>query len=224
MPDLTTLAAVRTWQGSIAPGNTSADALLSSLITSTSADFLRAIGRPDLLTVSYTEVRIGDGSCRLYLRHWPVTAITSLKIGTATIVQRDYTQNPVTDGWYLDAGADPERAFVLYLSGSLVFTDGATVQVTYDGGYGSTPDDISQAVTEWVVYRYTRKSSTSLSQTRSVEGESAHFEEFDIPPNTKRVIAAYKRKFAAYGEDPADSSIGSDGSVQVTVRGRGVPR
>jgi hypothetical protein len=214
MADLTTLDAVKTWQGKLASSNTSGDAVLQSLITSTSADFLRAIQRPDLMQNQYTENRVGDGSRRLVLRHWPVTSVASLMVGAVEIPQ----QASPTDGWYLDTGVDPERAFVLYLSGALAFTDGAAVPITYVAGYDATPSDIVQAVTEWVAYRYTKKQSTGQTQARSVEGENAHFEEFDIPPNTKRVIAAYKRKFAAYGVDPADSGIGADGSLQVTVR------
>ena len=207
MADLTTLGAVKTWQGALAPANTTADTLLSSLITSTSADFLRAVERTDLLQNTYTENRIGDGSCRLVLRHWPVTSVTSLKISGSAVPQ----QSTGVDGWYLDASGDPERGFVLYLSGALTFPDGGAIPVSYVAGYSSTPSDVAQAITEWVVFRYARKASSGVTQSRGVEGENAHFEEFDMPPNTRRVIAAYKRKFAAYGTDAADSGIGVDG-------------
>ena len=216
MADLTTLTSVKNWLG-VPLGNTSQDALFSQLITATSADFLRAIKRPDLLTASYTETREGDGSRRLILRHWPVTDITTLKLAGADVPQQNPTATPPVDGYYLDAGADPERAFVLYLSGDLVFTDQAAILITYDAGYAATPDDIAQAVTEWVAYRYTKKAYTGQTQNRSVEGESTHIEESTIPPNTQRVIGMYTRKFAAYGTDAADSSIG-DSNVQVTIR------
>ncbi|MDP9039835.1 MAG: hypothetical protein M3O02_11285 [Acidobacteriota bacterium] len=219
MADLTTLGAIKTWQGGLASTNTSADALLGSLITATSADFLRAIERPDLMSNSYTENRIGDGSCRMILRHWPVTSITSVTANGVAIP----AQGVNVDGWYLDTDADAERRFVLYLSGALTFPDGVRIPIRYVAGYESVPNDIAQAVTEWVVFRYNRKSSAGQTQTRTLEGENAHFEEFAIPPNTQRVIAAYKRKYAAYGTDAADAGVGGDAPPPQPARGRGAP-
>ena len=206
MPDLTSLAAVKSWLGGTASLVFTADALLGDLIAATSADFLRAVARPDLLERDYIENRIGDGSVRLVLRHWPVTGITSLKIGAAAIPQ----QAAGVDGWYFDTGADPERDFVVYLSGALTFQDAAPVAIAYKAGYPLPPADIAQAVTEWVAFRYTRKSSTGQTSARGVESETTHFDSDSVPANTQRVIAAYRRKFAPYGTDNADRSIGAE--------------
>lgn len=194
MNDLTTLASVKTWQGSLATVNTTADALLDALISSTSADFLRATGRYDLLAQAYTERRTGDGSCRLMLRHWPVSAVTEVKVAGAELAA---SPDGTRDGWYLDATQDPERAFVLYRA-SGTFPDGAPITVAYRAGYEAVPQDIEQAVTEWVVLRYSRKASAGQTQTRSAEGEHTNFDLAEVPTNTQRVINQYKRNSPAY--------------------------
>ena len=194
MPDLTTLAAVKEWQGALAQANTRGDELLQALITSTSADFLRAIGRLDLLENQYVENRVGDGSSRMVLRHWPVLAITSLAISGSAVA----AQTGTAPGWYLDMQLDPERRYVLYLLGQS-FTDAAAVQLTYVAGYAQVPQDIAQAVTEWVVYRYTRKAATGQKQARGVEGERVEFEDQAMPLNTQLVVERYKREWPTYG-------------------------
>ena len=199
MPDLTTLIDVKNWQGAIAGNSANADGILSSLITATSADFLRAIERPDLLTATYTEQRVGDGSCRMVLRHWPVTAVASVMIaGTA--------QDSSTYG--IDTSLDPERCYVLYLLGSSTFTDGAPVRVTYSAGYATTPADIAQAVIEWVVLRFNKKGMTGQKNARSNEGERTDVDQEALPPTTQRVIDLYRRKWPAYGRT-ADQRPGS---------------
>lgn len=189
MADLTTLAKVKAWLPIVA-STTSEDTLLSGLITSTSADFMRSIRRPDLLTATYTEIREGDGANRLLLRHWPITAVSLLTIGGVTI-------NPSTDqiapGWYLDVDIDPERLNQLYLA-VYNFLDGATIVVEYAGGYSAVPADIEQAVIDWVVYRYKGRPNVGTVSRRSTEGEDVRVEALDAPTTTKAVIMRYCRE------------------------------
>src|ERR1700744_850024 len=102
MPDLTTLTAVKAWLP-IPSGTTSEDALLSGLISSTSADFMRATNRVDLLAADYSETRPGDGASRMILRHWPINSIEALTISGATIPE---SSDQIQPGYYFDEDLD----------------------------------------------------------------------------------------------------------------------
>lgn len=188
MPDLTTLSAVKDWLP-IASGVTADDALLSGLITGVSSDFLRAIERPDLLTADYTEVRQGDGDTRLSLRHWPVTAVSALTVGGATVTA---SADKIARGYYFDADLDPERRTQLFLAGGLVFTDAAVVSLSYSAGYATVPGDIAQAVVEWVCQRYKGRPNSSTVSRRSTEGAEVRVDLSDAPETTKAVIERYR--------------------------------
>jgi hypothetical protein len=188
MADLTTLEDVKSWLP--IPSTTAAeDPLLQELITSVSADFLRAIERPDLLEEDYTEVRTGDGGTRLSLRHWPITDVTSLTVaGTAVAASAD----KMARGYYFDEDLDPERRTILYLAGGLAFTDAATVKLEYTAGYADAPEDVAQAVKEWVCARYKGRPNATAVARRSTEGADVRVDLSDAPETTKAVIARYK--------------------------------
>ncbi len=202
MPDLTTLSTVKNLAG-LPSAAGPLDTVLQELITATSADFLREIERIDLMSAEYTEMRTGDGSPRLILRHWPITAVSSLNIaGTALPA----VAGSNTSGWYLDTGTDPERSFVLYLSFGNSFTDGAQIAITYTAGYDDVPEDISLAVAEWVLFRNSKRQSTGMTEQRSVEGERTTADPNAMPPNTQRVIERYMRHWPGYGRATTTAS------------------
>ncbi|MHB8303353.1 MAG: hypothetical protein ACYDC6_11030 [Acidobacteriaceae bacterium] len=190
--DLTTLANVHAWLP-IPVTTTSEDPLLTRLITATSMDFQRATARPDLMTSTYTETRQGDGAYRMILRHWPITAVSSLTIGGVAIPP---STNQIAPGYYFDENLDPERCFELYLA-QMHFTDGAPVVVNFAAGYATVPGDIEQAVIDWIVYRYKGRPNIGASQRKSMEGrgmgDTVDVEIVDAPPSTQAVIARYKR-------------------------------
>lgn len=189
MPDLTTVAAVKAWQA-IPSGRAGSDAILAALVTSTSADFLRAIERTDFLAEDYTEVREGDGGQRLVMRHWPINTVATLNVGAATIA---VSSDKILPGYYFDDGLDPERLNELYLVGS-VFTDGAAVKVAYNAGYATVPADVAQAVVEWVVARYKGRPGAQIASQREAGGEHVTYDrEAPMPPTTAAVAERYKR-------------------------------
>jgi hypothetical protein len=191
MPDLTTLDDVKSWLA-IGASNGS-DSILKELITSTSADFLRAIGRTDFLTAQYTEVREGDGNSRIATRHWPITAITTITIsGTGLAPSPDR----VAAGYYFEAELDPERVNNIYLAGGEVFTDLAPIAIAYTAGYTAPPDDVAQAVVDWVCDRYKGRPSTGVNSQREAGGEHVTYEkETAMPDSTARVVTKYKREW-----------------------------
>jgi hypothetical protein len=189
MSDLTTLANVKQW-APIASTTTSDDTLISRLITACSNDFERATLRPDLLQGDYTEVHQGDGSTRMTLFHWPINEITALTINGAAVAA---SPDKIQPGYYVDEDIDPERVYQLYLIGQC-FTDGAPVSIAYSAGYETTPDDIEQAVIDWIVYRYKGRPNAGAARRRSSEGEDVDVEQVDAPSTTLAVIERYKRR------------------------------
>lgn len=189
MPDLTTTAAVKAWLA-IPSNQNGSDTIFDALVTSTSADFLRAIKRTDFLAADYAEVREGDGGSRLVMRHWPINTVATLKVGAATITASD---DQVADGYYFDEDLDPERLNEIYLVGS-VFTDLATVQVAYNAGYAEVPEDVAQAVVEWVAARYKGRPGAQLNSQREAGGEHVTYDrEAPMPPTTAAVAERYTR-------------------------------
>lgn len=198
--DLTTLETLKLWLP-ITSTNTNDDVTLSRLVTAVSLDFQRATKRPDLLKAEYAEVRQGDGGRRIIAYHWPITAVTSLKVAGASVPA---STDKVAAGFYLDLDIDPERAWNIYLNGS-TFADGAAVQIAYSAGYVQPggevtppdivlPEDIEQAVIDWCAYRYKDRPNVTATQRRSAQGESAQTELLDAPPNVLQVIERYKRE------------------------------
>ena len=202
--DLTTLQTLKDWLP-ITSTNTSDDATIGRLITATSQDFMRATKRPDLLQADYAEVRLGDGSKRFPLYHWPIVFVQSLIIGGLPYAVAE-SPDKILPGWFIDQDIDPERISNLWLAGGLVFTDNQPIEIGYTAGYLPTylpygptdgqillPEDIEQAVIDWCTYRYNERPNVSATDRRSTEGDSLQAPLLDAPPNVLRVIERYTR-------------------------------
>lgn len=162
MADLTTLAKVNTYLfGSNAP--TEADALLSQLITSSSAWVEARLGQA-VLTRTVTETRDGNGTSRMLLAQHPVASVTSVTVdGTAIAARASVTAT----GYVLHDGA-------IELVGYTFTTGTANVVVVYSAGSATCPTDLEQAVIEHVALRYRDRGHVGMA-SGSVGGESATF-------------------------------------------------
>lgn len=101
--DLTTVPSARNWIGGLAkstPANPSflTDANLQACITAASAEILRITGRgpqnaltallsPFVQPFPYVETYSGNGNPEIYLRNFPVTAISAVTISTQSVPQ-----------------------------------------------------------------------------------------------------------------------------------------
>jgi uncharacterized phiE125 gp8 family phage protein len=185
MADLCILSDVKAWLN-IGSASTE-DSLISRLITSMSVDFMNEIKRPDIYpSADYTETREGDGGNSMVLRHWPLTAITSITVNGVTVSSGNY---------YIDMDLDPERRWEVFLTDAsgLVFTDTQAVVIAYAAGYAAVPDDIDQAVIEWVAQRYKARQAIGQTSVHVMQGESLQTPEIDIPQTVQRVIERYRR-------------------------------
>ena len=199
---LTTLQSVKDWM-SIPSTQTASDSKLTNLIEGISAEFVRAIEREDFSPAStYTEVRQGDGSFHLLLRHWPINTVSQVVIsGTSVAASPDQVQQ----GWFIDDNVDLERRWELYLAG-LTFIDGAMVSVVYNAGYATPPADVAQAITEWVQDRYNRRTSSGISM-QGGDGDKTVYEKPAIPLPVQAVIEKYRRKWPSLSRRDDDRQL-----------------
>lgn len=216
MADLTTLANVKAWLNLT---DTSWDALITRLITATSADFLNEINRPDLMPATDYSERIlrqnFSGAACLYpdfwcsqsiwLRHYPVNSVASVTIDGAVV---DAVNSLVDRGWWFDSSLSPEsRQRVNLIGWDLRYSWPylSDVIVNYNGGYNTVPPAIEQAVIEWVAFKRgqsqlqqrdqsgTARTMGDYSETRSASELTVAVIAADIPENVSRVIDQYRR-------------------------------
>jgi hypothetical protein len=214
--DLTTLEDVKAWLAIAADGSND---VLTDLVSATSADFLRAISRTDFLTATYTEVREGDGNCRIAVRHWPITAIASISVsGTSLAVSPDR----IAAGYYFEDELDPEHLNQIYLAGGEVFPDLAPVAITYTAGYADAPLDVAQAVIEWVCLRYKGRPGAGVNSQREAGGEHITYDkQAAMPDNTARVVEKYSRTMPSLdkrADDRADKVTRINRTYTETVK------
>lgn len=127
------------------------DAILAVIIPSQQSWLERQCGRA-FDEATYADLaHDGDGSPRLWLKHWPVTAVTAVKLlnsdGTTTTL--DTSSYRLTDGEYLyrqsgtESAWEPRSVFSEYRGPCFPNGDG-NVLVSFTAGYadGDAPDDL----------------------------------------------------------------------------------
>jgi hypothetical protein len=160
----------------------SADTLLSLLISTASADFKQATKR-DILFASYSEVRDGNGTKAMEPRQYPVVAVTLVKVDETEIpAQPAYTsgQTPpygwvvvddrieIESGWACGLPL-PADSFVGETQPARFRRGNGNVTLEYTAGYVTVPADIDLAVAMWVAYRY--KETDHIGQrSKSLDG------------------------------------------------------
>lgn len=210
MADLTTLAAVKLWLG-IPTGTTNDDALLSTLITNCSDDFLNAINRPNFYpAANYTEVRNGNGTSSLMMKEWPINSVSSVTVDTISI---QASPDGVQPGFTFDKSGNPEGQNTVYLvggaqgfmignsglqptfAGASIFTQGFNnVTVVYNAGYAAIPPGVNQAVVEWVSYRYRQRQWIGQVSKHMQMGETITFQNVAMPLQVASVVKRYLRR------------------------------
>jgi hypothetical protein len=158
MPDLATLASVKLYLG-IATLDTSQDALLSSLITASSQEFLNEIGRPlDFAAADYVERFCAWTTCKVYPKHYPINSVASVTLDGVALPVWD-PLNPGITGYVFDATEYPENKASILIRASCWPSSTyyswrndwrwnwvQNVVLTYNAGYTAIPPAVSQAV------------------------------------------------------------------------------
>jgi uncharacterized phiE125 gp8 family phage protein len=181
MADLTSVENVKEWLG--LDQNTD-DLLLSRLVSGVSAWVEQYIGRA-ITAANYDEYYTCRGESIIPLRHYPVTAITSVTVdGAALAASTGYG----ISGYAVDGS-------LLVYQGGAFSTPGNTyfrnVRVQYTAGHTTIPKDLEQAVIHLVALRY-RERDRIGQKSKILAGETVYFSVFDLPPDVKSILDNYK--------------------------------
>lgn len=145
--DLAALADVKTWLAGSSGIGASDDALLARLITDVSGAIAAYLGRSSLTPRTYVDRVDGDGKMRLYLRRYPVLAVTSLVIdnGAVAAAPAPAAGAPRQRGYLLEAwdGLPPGRPQALDLFGEFYRSGRQNITVSYSAGYAVTGESAS---------------------------------------------------------------------------------
>lgn len=159
--DLTTAAAVQAYLGPTA--SAAAMAQLSQLVSAASGYIHRRCGVDNFNSASYTETYNGNGTQQLFLRNWPVTAVSSLQVDSMVIPQSAGYGSP---GYLWDVssivirpggGGNIAYSFRSFPGNQYLFNPGVqNVVVSYTAGFNPVPADLAEACIEIAAESFAR--------------------------------------------------------------------
>jgi hypothetical protein len=137
--DLAALADVKAWLAGSSGIGSSDDTLIARLITDVSGAITAYLGRPALTPHLFVERLDGNGKTRLYLRHYPVLAVSSLVIDRAAIAAAPVpvAGAPWAKGYLVETwdGLPPGRPQALDVFHTFYRNGRQNVLVDYTAGY-----------------------------------------------------------------------------------------
>lgn len=187
---LITLAELKIWLN--ISGNTE-DSRLEAYINTISSAIEKYLKRT-LKAGDYTEKYSGTDEQELILNNYPVNSVDSVAIDGIELNEEDYEflSSGVllkSDGWLISGLGN-------YLSGKIDFPE-RNIEVTYNAGFETVPDDLKLVVYEAVSDLYFRKKSGGeVIQSKKVDDVSVTFvkKEGLFSPDILTVLNGYKRR------------------------------
>lgn len=176
MASLTTIQAVKAVLGITLSDS---DALIDALIDRASATVESYCDRT-LSQATHVEARDGGGGSAMMLRQYPVTSVTSVVIGGATIPQ---SPDGMQAGWFVSGRT-------LHLIGYRFTRGPASSVITYTAGFSTVPADIEAATIEVVALMLKRRDRIGVS-SKSMAGESITFEQAAMPESVVSMLSSY---------------------------------
>ena len=159
------------------------DLTLARMITAVSTFFAGYCDR-QFESASHTYVRNGTGGKFITLPDSPVTAITSVTIGSLSVPARSTVGS---FGFVLDGTS-------VWLDGGGKFDRGIkNVSIVYTAGYASTPLDLEQACIECCASWYRRRTRVDEVSKGIGNGETLTFSTADTPNSAKSILYFYQR-------------------------------
>lgn len=175
--DLTTLAILKTY---INVGSTN-DTLLQQLLTSASAAIQGYCNR-DFISKSYTKTFNGNGSNRMVLPDYPLSAVSALTISGVAV---NAAASITSAGFYFYDN-------MIMLNGYAFGRGYGNITITYTAGFSPVPDDLVQACVGTVQYWLNdRQRGGEIS--RSMGGQSITYSQKDMPEWCKTILNQRKR-------------------------------
>ena len=159
-----------------------ADVLLARRISAASSWVLNYLDR-DILSRDYVEVRDGHGGQQLFLRRYPITAVSLVKINDLVISPAPGTMQR---GYYFTDN-------LLSLRRCQFVRGCGNVEIHYTAGFAATPPELEQAVIELVAYSFKERAHIG-QQSASMQGQHISFNTKDMPDSVKSVLDHFSRK------------------------------
>lgn len=167
------------------------DALLTRMVGGISGD-AEDFCRRKFDAATYTsELHTGKrGQQHLYPHQWPINSVTSVKIdGTAITEDTDFTDiDPAK--WVKYKTSD--GVWVALFLGDTWESDPMGIEITYNGGYTTIPDNLKRAVTQLCVEAYLHRGKQGL-EAESFAGMSLNFDSTRWPTDALKTLGRYKR-------------------------------
>lgn len=203
---LTTIDEYKAWNA----GHGSSDAQLTTLLSVATAVLQRYCGRDSFEAADYTEALDGTGTEALIVRNSPINSITSIKTvsddGTAGTAWDSSTYRAASDGsgviHRLPYGRPTRVRADDYgtvrtdtYEAAAVFPEGReNIQVVYNGGYATVPDDLKWAV--WMIMDdlIAARGRDSTMQAETMGGYSyTRMAESDELAGVRRIAQQWRR-------------------------------
>jgi len=192
--DVTTVARVKSFMQDEVEGTTSSDAVIQQMITALSSIFERKMNRliRRQTYVDFPNVREGQRS--LYLRAFPVTAITDVRYD----LQRDFGAETIQDAGNYDL-VDTDGILIM---DRIALQEGVKLlKVTYTGGMAATTaafisdyPDLAMAADMAVAFWMRRKRKIEASSTSSGAGGSLGLLDLKLPEFVEEALKRHTRK------------------------------
>ena len=174
--------------------------LVISLINQASARVEAMLDRK-LGHAAYTEKHKAEGEQLLIVREWPVTAVTSVKIGDEPLSPDAYELDSL--GAYKDNGW-PRAGYPRGLTGEPL-TPSRSIEISYEAGFilpkdatddrpATLPADIEALVIEMVIRVLSQMESGGMGGLKSFSiSDVSWVWDHDIPQTWQATIAAHRR-------------------------------
>jgi hypothetical protein len=133
---------------------------------------------------AYSEKYDGNGKDQLRLKQYPISAVTSLAIDDDAVDLTDADEYQL----YADEG-------IICLPYGIFSKGRRNVEVAYTAGYSTIPEDLEQAVIEWIALKWHERQENRIGITNkggNVAG-SLSFAQDDIPPEVRKILDLYRR-------------------------------
>lgn len=187
---LFTLEQVRTWVGITDAADTSQDTVLERIADAVSA-FLERETLRVFVSRTVTEILDGDGGKMIYLRHFPLTAFTSLTIRRSPTDASPETIS--TDSYRAKLSTGQVDVHSTYVSRGV-----ANVTAVYTAGYAAQgaaglPQDIVRAGLDLVKLIYDEKAHNAVSASSVSLGGMNFMLKPSWPSHIQKTIDNWKR-------------------------------
>lgn len=198
------------------------DSILSRVITAASFEFMRRTGMgntssgtpsnsPFVTPVAFNEWYDGNGNDRLYLRNYPITAVSMVSVYGSAVPA---STGPTSMGYVVDQsgrcvvfrGLGADWRYSSYPGGRSRYGGGCrgfapgtqNVNVQYTAGYNSTPPDISDAIIRMVATNYKRRGYIDQAVINQPnEAGTVTFRSWEVEPSVEHTIRDYTRNYMA---------------------------